>query len=391
MFVDFDHDGDLDLFVTGSAKAAGANVLWRNNGNSTFTEWTTPTALVGSGPTTGAVLSDLNNDRAVDLIVSQTSGAPMTYENQREGAFKQAALYTESGMSPARGMAIADFNKDGNMDIALTHRGAPGVSLWSNIGSGRFERMALELPGVTAAWGITPIDFDNDGWIDVAAVVSTARGTELRILRNLGPAGFKDVSEALGLEKLDLAGARSVSAVDVDRDGAADLVIGRVDAVPLVLHNVGGAHNHSLRIGLTGLADNKSALGTKLEVFSNGGQQKFEVTGASGFMGQGPTEIIAGLGTSADADVVRLLWPTGVPQDEVQVAASKPLVLTELDRRGSSCPVLFAWDGAKYTFVSDVIGAGVVGHWMSPTSRNQPDSDEWTKVEGTSCARGTAS
>ncbi len=79
---------------------------------------------------------------------------------------------------------------------------------------------------------------------------------------------------------------------------------------------------------------------------------------------------------------MRLLWPTGVPQDELEIASSKPLTLTELDRRGSSCPVLFAWDGAKYTFISDVIGAGVVGHWISPTAYNQPDSNEWTKIDG---------
>jgi len=77
-----------------------------------------------------------------------------------------------------------------------------------------------------------------------------------------------------------------------------------------------------------------------------------------------------------------MLWPTGVPQDELDVSAVKPVAMTELDRRGSSCPVLFAWDGKKYQFVTDVIGAAVVGHWISPTTRNESDSDEWIKVDG---------
>ena len=381
-FVDFDHDGDLDLYVTGTSAHGGGSVLWRNNGNSTFTEWTAPTGLGGTAGTVGAVLSDINNDRAVDLLVSGVSGAPQLYQNQREGAFKQIALYPDADLAPARGLTIADFNKDGLMDVAVTHTAAPGLSLWRNVDGSRFERIALNLPGVSAAWGLTPIDFDNDGWIDLAVLVETSSGTELRILRNEGGTVFNDVSQQLGLQKLNLTGARSLVALDADHDGAADLAVGRTNVVPLILRNVGGNRNHSLRIDLTGLADNKSGIGTKVEVFADGNWQKFEIPGASGYMGQGSMELIAGLGPSEHADIVRMLWPTGVPQDELEISASKPLALTELDRRGSSCPVLFAWDGTKYTFVSDVIGAGVVGHWISPTARNQPDSDEWTKIDG---------
>jgi Flp pilus assembly protein TadD len=383
-FVDFDHDGDLDLFVTGSplASGKGPSVLWRNNGDSTFTEWTTPTGLAGSADTTEATLSDINNDRAVDLIVAGAASVPTIYENQREGAFKAVSLYGDAGLAPARGLYIFDFNKDGWMDVAVTHAGAPGISLWRNVEGKRFERVSLPVTGATAAWGVTAIDIDNDGWIDLAAVVDTAKGPQLRAWRNRGPEGFEDVSDTLGLNKVKLVNPRSIIAADIDGDGAADLIVTQLNAPPLILRNVGGNHNHSLRIDLTGLADNKSAIGTKVEVFSNGHVQKFEVAGGSGYLSQGSTEILAGLGQSESADVVRLLWPTGVPQDELDVAANKPLALQELDRRGSSCPVLFAWDGSKYQFVSDVIGAAVVGHWVSPTATNKADPDEWIKVDG---------
>ncbi len=382
-FVDFDHDGDADLFITGAAAAHGAepNVLWRNNGNSTFTEWTKPAGLGGTGETSGATLSDVNNDRAVDLVVTGTGAAPAVFENQREGAFKKVALYGDA--EPAtRGVMVFDFDKDGWMDVAVTHAGAPGVTLWRNVQGERFERVPLPLKDATGAWGLTAIDVDNDGWLDLSAIVETAGGARLRVFRNMGSAGFEDVSASLGLDGVDVAGARTLVAADMDGDGAADLLVARGDAPPLLLHNVGGSRNHSLRLDLTGLADNKLALGTRVEVLANGAFQKFEVAGASGYMGQGSTEILAGLGSSDHADVVRMLWPTGVPQDELDLASSKPVALEELDRRGSSCPVLFAWDGAKYRFVSDVIGAAVVGHWMSPTTRNQSDSDEWVKVDG---------
>ena len=382
-FVDFDHDGDLDLFVTGSAVAgAGPSVLWRNNGNSTFTEWTAQTGLAGSASTLGAELSDINNDRAVDLVVSDAEGSPQLYQNQREGAFKQVALYADTSLASTRALAIADFNKDGWMDVAVTHVGSPGVSVWRNVDGTHFERVPLSLSGVTGAWGVTPIDFDNDGWIDLAIIAQTAKGTELRMLRNRGPQGFEDVSAALGLDKLDVAAARSVLAADFDHDGAADLLVTSQGAAPVLLRNVGGNRHHALSLDLTGLADNKSGIGTKVEVFSDGDWQKFEVPGSSGYMSQGSTEILAGLGENEHADVVRLLWPTGVPQDEMDVASNKPAALTELDRRGSSCPVLFAWDGTKYAFVSDVIGAAVVGHWVSPVARNKSDPDEWTKIDG---------
>lgn len=383
-FVDFDHDGDLDLFVTGSAisPGKGPNVLWRNNGNSTFTEWTAPTGLGGKTDTVAAMLSDINNDRAVDLLVTGSGPSPILYENQREGAFRAVPLIAEPGLSPSRGIYVFDFNKDGWMDVVLTHSGAPGISLWKNIKGRQFERVPLPAEGILSAWGITALDIDNDGWIDLAAIVQTTSGPTLHIWRNRGPQGFEDVSAATGADKIRLSNPRALIAADMDGDGAADLIVTQWNAPPVVLRNTGGSRNHSLRILLAGLNDNKSAIGTKVEVFSNGQVQKFEVAGSSGYLSQGPTEIIAGLGEAAEADVVRLLWPTGVPQDEMDVAANKPEKLLELDRRGSSCPVLFAWNGSKYEFVTDVIGAAVIGHWISPTSTNHPDPDEWIKVDG---------
>ena len=383
-FLDFDHDGDLDLFITGASSGAGSgpSVLWRNNGNSTFTEWTAPTALAGTAETASATLSDINNDRAVDLVVAGKDPSPSIYENQREGAFMRVALYDDVTLGATRGVLAFDFNKDGWMDIAVTHAGAPGVSLWKNVEGKHFERVSLPTEGIVNAWGLTAIDIDNDGWIDLAAIVEGSHGTRVFVFRNLGSRGFEDVTDSLGLSNLDLTGARSLLAADMYGDGAAGLVIVRGNEAPLVLRNVGGNKNHSLRITLAGLADNKTGLGTKVEVFVNGSFQKFEVAGASGYLGQSSSEIIAGLGQEDHVDVVRMLWPTGVPQDELDVSAVKPVAMTELDRRGSSCPVLFAWDGRKYQFVTDVIGAGVVGHWISPTTRNESDSDEWIKVDG---------
>jgi tetratricopeptide (TPR) repeat protein len=400
-FVDYDHDGDLDLFVTGQPKAeqsgrpvkaqadkkdagpvATSNVLWRNNGNMTFTNWTAQAGLGGTGATVSATLSDLNNDNAVDLLVTGAGAAPTFYANRREGPFDVLPLYTHAGLPPTVGVYVFDFNKDGWMDVALTHAGAPGVTLWRNVDGKHFERVPLPIKGAKRGWGVTAIDIDNDGWIDLAVLIETAQGPELHVLRNLGPKGFEDVTARLGLDKIKLKNPRSLIAADVDGDGDADLIVTQLDRVPVVLRNDGGNRNRSLRIALQGLADNKMAIGTKVEVFSDGNWQKWEVAGAAGLLSQGPDEILAGLGSTDHVDIVRLRWPTGVPQDEISVGTKRSVSFMELDRRGSSCPTLFAWDGQKYRFVDDVIGAAVIGHWVSPTSTNTPDPDEWTKVDG---------
>lgn len=382
-FVDYDHDGDLDLFVTGKGSGAfGPNMLWRNNGNKTFTDWTAQAGLGGEGETTGAVLSDINNDRAVDLVVAGSAKSPIVYINPREGKFTGLPVFDDASLSPSVGLYVLDFNKDGWMDIAVTHAGAPGITLWRNVEGKRFERVPLPIKDATSAWGLTVFDVDNDGWLDLAVVVQTASGSQLRVLRNLGPDGFEDVSKSLGLDKLQLHDARSVIAADVDGDGDADLLVTQLNGEPLLLRNDGGNKNHSLKLALKGGSDNKTGTGTEVEVFAGGLWQKWEMAGASGYLSQGSTDLLVGLGSADHVDIVRLLWPTGVPQDELDVAISKPATFTELDRRGSSCPVLFAWDGTRYQFVTDVIGAAVVGHWVSPTAKNVADPDEWVKVDG---------
>ena len=79
---------------------------------------------------------------------------------------------------------------------------------------------------------------------------------------------------------------------------------------------------------------------------------------------------------------MRLLWPTGVVQDEVELKANTRHAITQIDRRGSSCPVLFSWNGERYEFIADAIGPAVVGHWVAPDTRNISDVDELVKVEG---------
>jgi tetratricopeptide (TPR) repeat protein len=389
-FLDYDHDGDLDLYVSRgrsatsgaqASRSASSNELWRNNGNATFTDVTSPTGLASPGGSWGATASDLNNDRAVDLVVAAMSGPPTIFFNPREGRFRAAQPWVSPMPAPAIGAVAFDFNKDGWMDLAFTHSGAPGLSLWRNQEGKTFASVALPKLDWIRGWGLAALDYDNDGWLDLAAVgEDSSGGGHIALLRNLGPAGFQDVSKATDLDQIRLAHPRSIVAADFSGDGATDLLITEAGGPPVLLRNVGGNHYHWLKLGLKGLNDNKSAIGTKVHVYAGTLQQKFEIPAASGYLGQSDTNITVGLGEETSADIVRMLWPTGVLEDELDFPADSERTITELDRHGSSCPILFAWDGHKFQFISDILGSGIIGHWVAPGQRNIPDPKEYVKV-----------
>ncbi|HZQ69145.1 MAG TPA: FG-GAP-like repeat-containing protein [Terriglobales bacterium] len=396
-FVDYDHDGDLDLYVTRFSefeipekekpfvfpvqRLYFGNLMLRNNGNGTFTEVSSATGLAGDRPSIAAMGSDSNNDRAVDIVRTGIASAPVVLENPREGAFIEHKLPYTEGAYPSVGIAVLDFNHDAWMDLAFTHWAAPGISLWRNEKGKTFEPVDIPATNWSRAFGIAAFDYDNDGWVDLAAVGETKDGKgEIRLFRNLGPDGWKDVTAEVGFDKIQLTAPRALVTADFDGDGATDLLITQNRGPAILLRNEGGNKNHWLKLSLKGLNDNKSAIGTKVEVFSGANHQKYEIYGSNGYLGQNSTQLIVGLGPEKQADIVRMLWPTGVLQDEVEVPADKEQAYTELDRRGSSCPTLFVWNGKRYELVGDMLGAGVIGHWVAPGERNIPRPTEYIKI-----------
>jgi tetratricopeptide (TPR) repeat protein len=392
-FVDYDHDGDLDLYITmlptaaPTRETAAHNLLWRNNGNSTFTDVSAESGLGFDATGAGLVTTDFNNDRAIDFVFAGGTDGASIFLNPREGKFTPLLPidFKKENLPPAVGVVAFDFNKDGWMDLAFTHAGAPGISLWRNVDGKHLERVPLPDFGWQAGWGISAIDYDNDSWLDLIAAGESSSGGELRLLRNLGAKGWADVTKETHLDSMKLSQPRALAVADFAGNGDADLVVTQLAGPPIVLRNEGGNQHNWMSIDFKPLADNKSAIGTKVEIYAGALYQKWEVQGASGYLGQNAPSILAGLAEEKNAEVVRLLWPTGVPQDEINLAAKKAQSIAELDRRGSSCPVLFSWNGKEYEFIADMIGPGVVGHWVGPgergvAERDVPDPDEYLKV-----------
>lgn len=379
--IDYDHDADLDLIVASTTEGGSSGsglAVWRNNGDGSFADVTKERGFAGIDGRVSIVGSDLNNDRAIDLVTTGASGA-VVFVNPREGEFRQLPV-SGGAARAARGAIVFDFDKDGWMDLAFTHADAPAVTLFRNVEGARFEEAKLPAAPLTEAWGLAWFDLDNDGWLDLAAAGAGADGGTIAVWRNTG--GELTLASSALSGSVNVRNPRALLTADFDTDGDADLFVSQAGAAPLVLRNDGGNANASIKLDLAGLNDNRSGHGTKVEVQGGTVWQKFETVSSSGYLGSSSPYLIAGLGEAKQADVVRLLWPTGVVQDEVELAAGQRHEITQIDRRGSSCPVLFSWNGTRYEFIADAIGPAVIGHWVAPDTRNIPDVDEYVKVDG---------
>ena len=166
---------------------------------------------------------------------------------------------------------------------------------------------------------------------------------------------------------------------DLDGDGDTDLIFGTPGGGLKVARNDGGNTNRSVRVNLAGRVSNRSGVGAKLEVRAGSLAQKLETY--SSYPAPAPADIVFGLGKRATVDVVRVLWPAGIVQAETELSKS-PITLTELDRKPSSCPYLYVWNGERFVFVTDFMGGGEMGHLDAPGIYNQPDPDEYVRISG---------
>ncbi len=379
LFFDPDHDGDLDLYRIN----AGPNMLFRNNADGSFLEQAEKMGLAGGDAVSSdAAFGDFDGDEDIDLIVVSENSDNKLYSNQRQSVFKEISQSIGAGSSS---VSAGDYNNDGFLDLFITSDNGGTQELFRNLKNGLFEPEKATKEMFTAlqkvkAHDASFIDFDNDGYLDILIAGESANqdGRGVYLFHNDGKSNFTNVSRLLPEE---LKSGRQISIFDYNDDGDLDVVIAGTDGRIFLLRNDGGNSNHFVRIKLMGLRagsakNNHFGIGAKVEIRSGDLYQTLVVTDPNIHFGIGPRSI---------ADVVRITWTNGVPQNIFFPGTDQSLI--EAQTLKGSCPFLYTWDGDEYVFVKDVLWRSALGMPLGimggTTAYAFPDaSDDYLKVPG---------
>ncbi|HEY4354570.1 MAG TPA: CRTAC1 family protein [Acidobacteriaceae bacterium] len=388
-FLDYDRDGHLDLFVANyidfDIKTAplpeaagcaykgirvacgppglegGKNILYRNNGDGTFTDVSAKAGILDTIGTyaLSLVVADFDNDGWPDIYVANDSTAATFYRNQKDGTFKDEALESGVAYSPegkpqaGMGVTVGDFNRDGLLDIVKTNFAGDTDSLYQNLGDGTFEDDTyLSGLGVNTrylGWGVGFFDPDNDGWLDIfisnGHVYPEVDNSSLEapyaerkyLYRNLRNGQFEEVTSKAGSGITDPVPARGCAFGDFDNDGDMDIVVNCVNSTPQLLRcdtAPGTAMRNWLKVRTVGTKSNRTGIGARLSVTTQDSAGKpftqiEDVRSGGSYYSQNDLRVHFGLDGASKADVVEIQWPSGAKDVWKDLPANHLYVLQE--------------------------------------------------------------
>ena len=380
-WVDYDRDGRLDLFVSnyvafdyktvprtgesGSCNYKGVLVncgprglahsyhsLYHNNGDGTFTDVSEKAGIHKADPGYGltATGADLDNDGWPDIYVACDSTPSLLFRNNHDGTFTEQGLdngvsLSDDGMLQAgMGLGIGDFKLDGNLHIFKTHFAEDTPVLYVNDGKGNFRDVTLKSGlGVETrfvSWGTGIADLDNDGnpdlfWVTGSIYPEAEKQlpalpykTPRVVFRNLGNGRFEELIGEAGPGVETPHSSRGCAFGDFDNDGDVDVLIVNQNEPPSLLRNDVGGGRHWIKVKLTGVKSNRSAIGARVTVRYGDKVQAQEVLGQSSYLSVNDRRLHFGLGAASSADI-EVRWPLGLVEKFPGVAADHLAHITE--------------------------------------------------------------
>jgi hypothetical protein len=380
-FIDFDKDGDLDLFVANyvdfdisktPAKGsnqyclwkgvpvmcgprglpAGRNILYQNNGDGTFSDVSEKSGV--AGPTGryafSSIVSDYDNDGWPDIYVACDSTPNILYHNEGNGTFSDIGFISgtavnEDGQEQAgMGVSAADYDLDGFFDLVKTNFADDTPTLYRNSGDGAFTDVTYTAKlGVNTrflGWGTGFFDFDHDGWKDIymvnghvypeveASNANSPYKQERLIFWNLRNGTFLDVSSQAGAGIAERRSSRGSAIGDLDNDGGLEIVINNMNDTPSLLKNYGARQNWIL-IKTVGRKSNRDGVGARVTVVAAGLKQMDEVRSGGGYISQNDMRLHFGVGAATKVDRVEIQWPSGRKEAFENLKANQIVTLEE--------------------------------------------------------------
>ena len=364
---DADHDGDLDIFAIGP----DGNELFSNNRDGTFRRVAADMGLaVGANGNSGrqALFADLDGDRDLDILVVNRVPPHDIWQNDRTWAYRPMAGLRDLRQTPLAAATIADADADGHREIyGLADDGE--LLRWVYDGTAWKGTSLAQADTFNAgvARELDFADFDGDG-----------RGELLRVLPN----GFALIDPGTGETKHGEAVRNLASAIALVLDAAQGPGVLAVHDRRVSLWPAGTGRHGYFALTLTGESDagqtrsNASGLGTWVRVRVAGRWTVLDRMDPHSGPGQSLQPLSVGLGGHDQADFVELDWSNGVSQTELDLAGGRHHVIEETQRQLASCPVLFAWNGKAFEFVSDVLGGAALGYLEAPGRYTPPRPTE---------------
>jgi enediyne biosynthesis protein E4 len=377
LWVDYDRDGLLDLFVCNYVKwSAEHDVfcsvdgkhksyctpeayrgqtcwLFHNRGDGTFEDVTGTSGIFdSSSKSLGVAMLDSNGDGWPDLLVANDTQPNKLYRNLHNGKFEDVALqsglaFSADGKARAgMGVDVGDFDNSGRPGIVITNFDNEMIGLYRATNSGDYTDVAVAA-GVgsasrrTLGFGCGFADLNLDGFLDLIAVNGHIDDTVRNIRRdvpyaqppllflNEGGGNFKDVASAVGGGFAIPKVGRGLAFGDFDRDGDIDVLLTTNNGPAYLFRNDQSSGNRSVRFELVGTKSNRDAIGTIVRIFHGGQSQMRMIRSGSSYLSQSELAAVFGVGHRDQIGRVVVEWPSGRTEEHKNLATGKAYRCTE--------------------------------------------------------------